>query len=204
MPERGSDPRRTFLLLSLAVLVADQWTKWWVEANLQLHRPMEIIPGVLNFTHVENRGVAFGLFSNLNPSVGPILLIVLGLAALAIVAVYYTRIDPSQTLVLAALALVLGGAVGNLTDRILSGSVTDFIDAYYRGYHWHTFNIADSAITIGVLLILFDSFRPQKESTETAEAGDGEAGAVSDDSGSTGAGDGRGLEPGPERETGAL
>ena len=171
MPElTGSQRKRAYLLLALGVFVADQWTKWWVEANLTLHRPVEVIPGFLNLTHVENPGVAFGLFSNLDSRVGPILLMVLGFAALAVVGVYYSRIDPDQKLVLAALSLVLGGAVGNLTDRAISGSVTDFIDAYYASYHWHTFNVADSAITIGVLLILVDSFRSQPEPAPEPEA----------------------------------
>ncbi len=164
----ASSPRRAFLLLSLAVLVADQWSKWWVEANLALHRPMEIIPGFLNLTHVENPGVAFGLFSDHNGSLGPIVLIALGLVALGVVAYYYSRVDPGHTLVLGALALILGGAVGNLTDRVLSASVTDFIDVYFRSYHWHTFNVADSAITIGVILILFDSVRSGGSGRERA------------------------------------
>ncbi|MFQ5527911.1 MAG: signal peptidase II [Thermoanaerobaculia bacterium] len=169
MPDAaGTGSKRAFLLLSLAVLTADQWSKWWVEANLALGRPMEIIPGFLNFTHVENPGVAFGLFAGHDGTLGTILLIGLGVAALAIVGYYYFRIEADQKLVIAALALVLGGAVGNLTDRLLSGSVTDFIDAYLGTYHWHTFNVADSAITIGVLLILFDSFRPRSSDEKTA------------------------------------
>lgn len=152
--------KKAYLLLALAVFVLDQWTKWWVEANLSLHRPLEIIPGFLNLTHVENPGVAFGLFAGFDSPARTLLLTALGLAALGVVAFYYSRIDPGQRLVLVALTLIAGGAVGNLTDRVLSGSVTDFIDAYFRSYHWHTFNVADSAITIGVLLILWDSFRP--------------------------------------------
>lgn len=168
--------KQRYLLLALAVFVLDQWTKWWVEANLALHRPVEVIPGFLNLTHVENPGVAFGLFANLDSSVRTVVLTGLGLAALAVVGVYYARIEENQRLLLASLSLILGGAVGNLTDRVLSGSVTDFIDAYYKSYHWHTFNVADSAITIAVGLILWDSFRPRPPEEEGEEGEESEEG----------------------------
>ncbi|MCP4204918.1 MAG: signal peptidase II [bacterium] len=170
---RPSSRKQTYLLLALAVFVLDQWTKWWIEANLALHRPLEVIPGFLNLTHVQNPGVAFGLFAGFDSPVRTLLLSALGVAALGVVAFYYVRIDSSQRLLLVALTLIVGGAVGNLTDRLLSGSVTDFIDAYFQSYHWHTFNVADSAITIGVMLILWDSFRPGagKESPEETVAG---------------------------------
>lgn len=170
MPENppsvsSSQPPRkqTYLILALAVFVLDQWTKWWVEANLALHRPQEVLPGFLNLTHVQNPGVAFGLFSDIDSPLRTTVLTILGLAALGIVAFYYARVDRAHRLLLTALALILGGAIGNLTDRVLTGSVTDFIDAYIGSYHWHTFNVADSAITIGVTLILWDSFRPGSE-----------------------------------------
>jgi len=90
--------------------------------------------------------------------------------ALGVVAFYYAQVERSQRLLLTALALILGGAVGNLTDRVLEGSVTDFIDAYIGSYHWHTFNIADSAITIGVIMIFWDSFRGEPETDGGSEA----------------------------------
>lgn len=143
----------SFLLVSLGVLVADQWSKWWVERTLPLHQPMEIIPGFLNFTHVQNTGVAFGMFAANGSSSGTLVLTALGLVALVVVGVYFWRTSIDDRLMLTSLALILGGAVGNLMDRIAAGSVTDFIDAYVGTYHWHTFNVADSAITIGICLM---------------------------------------------------
>lgn len=151
-----SESRQTkarYLLLSLLVLVADQWSKWAVEQYLPFHQPMKIIPGLLNFTHVQNSGVAFGMFAANGDSRGTLILTLLGLVALVVVGVYFWRTANEDRLMLTSLALILGGAVGNLLDRIASGSVTDFIDAYLGTYHWHTFNVADSAITIGIFLM---------------------------------------------------
>lgn len=146
-----------YLLIGLLVLACDQWSKYWVQKTLPLHRPLELIPGFLNFTHVENTGVAFGLFAARGDRMGTLLLTATGLIALAVVSIYFWKVAREEGRLLLALALVMGGAVGNLVDRVMTGSVTDFIDAYFKSYHWHTFNVADSAITTGVLLILLDS-----------------------------------------------
>ena len=155
MPRLDST-KSSFLLLSLLVLVGDQWSKWLVEKNLPEHLPKEIIPGFLNFTHVSNTGVAFGLFAANGSGTGTVLLTVLGLAALTIVGVYFWRTPSEDRVMLTSLSLILGGAVGNLMDRIAAGAVTDFIDAYIGTYHWHTFNVADSAITVGICLMALD------------------------------------------------
>ena len=148
--------KSTYLLLSLAVVVADQWSKWLVEKHLPLHQPMEVIPGLLNFTHVQNTGVAFGMFAANGSVAGTAILTALGLLALSVVGVYFWRTSHQDALMLGSLSLILGGAIGNLLDRIAAGSVTDFIDAYVGTYHWHTFNIADSAITVGICLMALE------------------------------------------------
>ncbi len=160
--------KRRLLLLSLLVIVLDQWSKWLVEAHLPRHVAQTIIPGLLNFTHVENTGVAFGFFAGAGKQGGVWLLAGLGIAALLLVGLYFWRTPDSSRLLLTALALVLGGAVGNLIDRISAGAVTDFIDFYFGSYHWHTFNIADSAITIGIVLIAWDSLRPRRQPSADA------------------------------------
>ncbi len=128
-------------------------------ALLSTHASIEIIPGLLNFTHVLNTGVAFGLFATRGNATGTVVLTLLGVAALIFVGYYFLVVPRRDRMLLAALALVLGGAVGNLMDRIARGAVTDFVDFYFGTYHWHTFNVADSAITIGIGLMILGAFR---------------------------------------------
>jgi len=161
----SSRAKGAYLLLSLLVLVADQWSKWFVERQLPLHQPQEIIPGFLNFTHVQNTGVAFGMFAANGNGRGTLILTILGLVALVVVGVYFWRTSIHDRLMLTSLALILGGAVGNLLDRVAAGSVTDFIDAYVGTYHWHTFNVADSAITIGICLMAVEILLAGKKSS---------------------------------------
>ncbi len=148
-----------FLFVSLAVLVIDQWTKWLVEVHLPDHAAQSVVPGFLTLTHVRNTGVAFGLFAAQGMSGGSWLLTLLGLAALTAVGVYFWFTPSRDRILLVALALVVGGAVGNLLDRVLAGAVTDFIDVYLGSHHWPAFNIADSAISIGIALMAVDSLR---------------------------------------------
>lgn len=155
--------KRNYLFLSLVVLTLDQWTKWWVERALPLHVPHQVIPGFLAFTHVKNTGVAFGLFAAHGSLWPTVALTVVGVAALVVVGVYFWKTPTEEHRLLLALSLILGGAIGNLIDRIAAGEVTDFLDAYYKDYHWHTFNIADSAITIGICLMAIDIFIPRRD-----------------------------------------
>jgi signal peptidase II len=160
-----------YLLVSLAVVVLDQWTKWLVEVHLDSHMAQPIVPGLLNLTHVRNTGVAFGLFAanGINTSW---LLTGLGLLALAAVSVYFGFASPRDRWLLVALGLVVGGAVGNLIDRIASGAVTDFIDVYVGIHHWPSFNVADAAISIGIVLMAIDSLGARRTAHAAAPHGD--------------------------------
>jgi len=164
----GLSGKSGFLLISVVVLLLDQLSKSLIEASYPLLASRAIIPGLLNFTHVRNSGVAFGLFAARGDRFGTLLLTVLGLAALAIVGYYFWKAARGERLLLVSLALILGGAVGNLVDRISSGEVTDFVDLYLGSYHWHTFNVADSAITVGIVLMAIDIFRPDRTEGEPA------------------------------------
>lgn len=167
--------------LSLAVVVFDQWTKWLVELHLPRSASHPLIDGFLNLTHVQNTGVAFGLFARHGADGGAWLLILLGVVALVAVMVYFRFAPPSARLLLSALALIVGGALGNLIDRLASGAVTDFVDVYVGSHHWPAFNVADSAITVGIFLMILDSFRHHgaHRDAATGEEEDGEdTGAV--------------------------
>ncbi|HEY2291186.1 MAG TPA: signal peptidase II [Thermoanaerobaculia bacterium] len=158
-----------YLLVSLAVIVLDQWTKWLVEARLPHHSTRPVIPGLFNLTHVRNTGVAFGLFASDGGGNGW-LLTLLGLGALIAVGLYFWYTPSHDRVLLAALALVVGGAVGNLIDRVWNGAVTDFLDVYVGLHHWPSFNVADSAISIGIVLMAIDSFRPRHHQESPAAA----------------------------------
>lgn len=171
---RASSGKSVYLLVGLLVVAADQWSKWLVEQHLPPHRPLTVIPGFLDFTHVRNTGVAFGMFAANGSGSVTLVLTLLGLLALTVVGAYFWRTPPSERLTLTALGLILGGAVGNLIDRIASGAVTDFVDAYFGSYHWHTFNVADSAITVGICLMALEvllGHRKGSPEPETRAAG---------------------------------
>ena len=162
-----------FLLLALLVMAIDQWTKWWVEISLEMHEVRQVIPN-LNLTRVSNTGVAFGLLPARGSLWGTVLLTGLGLVALTVVATFFIRARRSERWLLTGLGLILAGAIGNLIDRILSGAVTDFVDFYIGTYHWHTFNVADSAISVGILFMVIDSFTGRgstEDSVESAKPG---------------------------------
>jgi len=145
---------RTLLWVSTIVIILDQLTKGLIINTLTLHQSIEVIPGLLNITYIRNPGIAFGLFRE-GGVFGLALLLVLSLVALIVVVYLYRGTGNKVTAF--TLSLVAGGAIGNLIDRIRFGEVVDFLDFYIDPYHWPAFNIADSAITIGVVstILLF-------------------------------------------------
>jgi signal peptidase II len=150
---------RASLLLVAAVVVLDQLTKWLVVSSIGLHDYVPIVDGLLSLSHVRNRGAAFGILSDWDLPYQSVLLAVLSLAALGAIAAYFWKLPPAARLPRAALALVLGGAIGNLVDRARLGYVVDFVHVYWREHQWPDFNVADSAITIGVTLLVLDILR---------------------------------------------
>jgi signal peptidase II len=148
-----------YLAVLSAVIVLDQVTKALLVRSLPLHDYVPIVDGFLSLSHVHNRGAAFGVLSDARLPYQPVLLSGLSLAALLAIAYYFVRLPPSARLPRLALALVLGGALGNLIDRIRLGYVVDFIHVYWRQHVWPDFNVADSAITVGVVLLILDILR---------------------------------------------
>jgi signal peptidase II len=129
------------------------------------------VDGLLSLSHVRNRGAAFGLLSDWNLPYQSVLLAALSLGALLAIGYYFLQLPAAARLPRAALALVLGGAVGNLIDRLRLGYVVDFVHAYWREYQWPDFNLADSAITVGVTLLVIDILRSPGSSPEGAKPG---------------------------------
>ncbi len=146
----------SYLLLIAAVVGLDQLTKALVVRQIGLHDYIPLVDGLVSLSHVRNHGAAFGLLSDWNLPYQSLLLSVLSLAALGAIAAYFLRLPAAARLPRLALALVLGGAVGNVIDRLRLGYVVDFVHVYWREYQWPDFNVADSAITIGVALLVID------------------------------------------------
>jgi signal peptidase II len=152
-------PRLGYALLSVFVVGADQLTKWLVRRSLELHEYREIVSGLLSLSHVRNRGAAFGILSDADLPYQSALFASLSLVALGAIVLYARKLPASARLPQAALALILGGAVGNLIDRVSYGYVTDFIHVFWKHHSWPDFNLADSAISVGVCLLLLDMAR---------------------------------------------
>ncbi len=143
------------------VLVLDQFTKYLVEKSIRMYDVIPVLPGFFNLTHVRNKGAAFSLFSTMPDWFRSAFFITVTLVAVAALAVLISK--TSERLLVAAFSLIAGGAVGNVIDRIRFREVVDFIQWYYRSFYWPSFNVADSAITIGVGLLVIDMlFRKQQ------------------------------------------
>jgi signal peptidase II len=144
--------KKTLLLWpALAVLVLDQMTKAWIASRFSLHETQPLISGFFNLVHVRNRGMAFGIMNRPGADWGFVLLLGATFVAVALLLFWFYRLRPDEKGMIFPLSLVLGGAAGNLLDRLRLGEVIDFLDFYAGPYHWPAFNLADSAITVGTL-----------------------------------------------------
>ena len=154
-----------FAVVFLSVLVADQLSKWWILANFALYESREIIPGFFNFTFLTNNGAAFSILAGQPALWRQVFFVTINLIALVVIAIAQRRIGKNDRLYTVALALIAGGAAGNLIDRIRFAYVVDFLDVYVGSSHWPAFNIADAAINVGVALFLLNSLvlEPRKE-----------------------------------------
>ncbi|MGH9176420.1 MAG: signal peptidase II [Vicinamibacterales bacterium] len=147
--------RLEFLSVAL-IVIADQITKAVVRQSMELHQSIPLIPDLLALTRVHNTGAAFGMFNSMDFPGKTVVLTVVATLALVGVAWYAASVPPSDRLARLGVACILGGAVGNLIDRATAGYVLDFVDASWRGWHFWAFNVADAAITVGVVLMIFD------------------------------------------------
>jgi signal peptidase II len=148
----------SFWVLSLAVVLIDQVTKALVTAALPVYSSQPLIPGLVDLVHVQNAGVAFGIFNDVEHPLRSLFTIALALLALVGIGYYARQLRPEERVARIGLSLILGGAVGNLIDRVRQGFVTDFVDVYWHDWHFWAFNAADAAITIGAVLIVVELF----------------------------------------------
>ena len=154
--------------LSTALVAAiwvtlDQATKWYVRTTVPLYHSVPVIDGLFSITHVRNTGGAFSLFATASPAFRMPFFLVVSLLAIGVLLYFVYKADAHHRWLLGGLGLILGGALGNLIDRMVAGAVTDFFDAHWRGYVWPAFNVADSGITVGMIILLLHSFLAPNE-----------------------------------------
>ena len=164
------DSRGWLLFLSLLVVVADRVTKWLAATRIELGSNLQVIPHVFAISHVENPGAAFSLFNDSSsPARVRWMLLAFSLLAAVAVLVALLKLGRKLTATTIALALILGGALGNAYDRMRFGYVIDFLEVHIIHYHWPDFNVADSAIVVGGILLLFDALFSGKEEAPVTE-----------------------------------
>ena len=164
---------KLLLILAAAVLFLDQASKYWVSATLPYGaffppQSIEVIPGFFNIVHVGNTGAAWSLFSDYTWA-----LTLVGFAALILIFVFREALELRETRIQFSFGLIIGGIIGNLIDRVQLGHVVDFLDFHYKDYHFPSFNVADSGITVGVAFYIFYSFKSHGTQPPVAEADKG-------------------------------
>lgn len=149
---------RLYWWLSLLVIACDQAAKAAIHATLPVFESIPVVSGLVDFTHVQNKGVAFGMLNDAPMGLPLKTTVTTALATLALagIGLYARHIRPEERVARAGLSLILGGAVGNLIDRLSRGFVIDFVDVYWNGWHFWAFNVADASITIGATLVFLD------------------------------------------------
>ncbi len=144
------------LIFCFGILLLDQWTKHAVQQSVILHQRVEVIPGFFNLVHVRNPGGAFGIFGWEKGGFRSLLFVGFSLIAIGSILFLFIRLKEDEKVFSLSLSLVLSGAIGNLIDRLQYGEVVDFLDFHLFSYHWPAFNIADSAITLGIGFMVFE------------------------------------------------
>ena len=157
-------PKKYLLFFPTAFLVValDQLTKSYVTAGMLLHESFTVVEGFLNITYVRNPGAAFGFLAHASPALRFVFFMAITVLAIGIILYYVAKSAEEEPRLILALSLILGGALGNLIDRLRFGAVVDFIDVYFKTYHWPAFNIADSAISLGAVFMLLSMFKRRK------------------------------------------
>jgi signal peptidase II len=153
---------KKYLLLGVTtalILLLDQITKYAVDSSMRLHESIPVIEGLFSITYVRNPGAAFGFLSGAPPLFRSIFFVIVTILAILLVLYYIFKSKEEEPLMTFGLSLILSGAVGNLIDRVRSGEVIDFLDVYVASYHWPAFNVADSAISVGAVILFIELIR---------------------------------------------
>ena len=161
-----------YLLLAfigVAVVVVDQITKLWIMESMRLHESIPIIPNLFSLTYIRNPGAAFGLLAGSSNAFRMVFFGITSLFALALLGTILVRLPEKDWIGQLSIAGILGGAIGNLIDRLRFGEVIDFLDVYIEPYHWPAFNVADSAISVGVVCLIIHFAFERKETPLTAQ-----------------------------------
>ncbi len=158
--------RRYTLFAAAAGLVVlfDQITKYYIHEKMPLHSSIPVIEGFFNLTYIRNPGAAFGFLATAPPAFRAVFFIAVTVAAILLILYYVRRYGSEEPQFMLPLSLIIGGAVGNLVDRVRFGDVIDFLDVYIGTHHWPAFNVADSAISVGALLLLYEMLRKMHRS----------------------------------------
>jgi signal peptidase II len=143
-------------VISLFVIVLDQYTKYLIIQSVALHQSLDVIQNYVTIVHARNKGIAFGIFATQGSGTQTILLIITSCLAISFIFYLASSLKGKQLYATITLSLILGGAIGNLIDRIRWGEVVDFIDLHWHHYHWPAFNVADSAISLVLVLLIIE------------------------------------------------
>ena len=167
--------RVPYLLVALGIIALDAWTKWLISTHIEMHEAIPLIPNLFQLVHVRNTGAAFGIGANADSRIVQFLLNGGAIAVFLVVVVYAWRAAVSDRTLQTGLHLILGGAIGNLIDRFRLGYVVDFLDVFVRiggqSHHWPAFNVADSAICVGIGLLFLDMrHKPDEPLANAGEA----------------------------------
>jgi signal peptidase II len=148
--------RTLYLLIAMIVVVIDRWTKHAVARRISLYAHIQVIPGFFRLTHTENTGAAFSMFADSPSPWKTTMLVAFSVIALVVVSILLWKNSPAHIVTGIGLSLIMGGALGNLWDRLRSGRVVDFLLFYVERYEWPVFNLADSAIVVGAGLLILE------------------------------------------------
>lgn len=155
-----------YIVILLTIIGLDQLTKYWVVTSFRLYESRPVLPGFFNLTYVTNTGAAFSMFAHYDSPWRHYLFVGVNTAAVLGFTIAYFRMKKGKNLYFLPFGLIAGGAAGNVIDRLRYGSVVDFLDVYWGTHHWPTFNVADSAICVGVVLFLVINFIEEKKKSQ--------------------------------------